>query len=276
MRRALCRKKKGGSEMELPVLSSTANPAVRAMRALEDGKARRETDCMRLEGRKLCAEAARELEVTALFVREGRAELYADLIAACAQKGARAYAVSDRVLEYVCAAKTPQDVVLSARIPRLALRGGPLVALDGVQDPGNLGAIVRTCDAAGFGGVVLGPGCADPYAPKSIRATMGSLLRVPMEKVPDLAAWLSARRDEGRALLLTALDGEDFFGRGALPPDPILVIGSEGRGISPAVAACATHRYRLPMAGGAESLNAAVAAGIMIYDLYRVQRQGES
>ena len=77
-------------------------------------------------------------------------------------------------------------------------------------------------------------------------------------------------------LLLTALDGEDFFGRGALPPDPILVIGSEGRGISPAVAACATHRYRLPMAGGAESLNAAVAAGIMIYDLYRVQRQGES
>ena len=73
-----------------------------------------------------------------------------------------------------------------------------------------------------------------------------------------------------------ALDGEDFFGRGALPPDPILVIGSEGRGISPAVAACATHRYRLPMAGGAESLNAAVAAGIMIYDLYRVQRQGES
>lgn len=258
--------------MEATRLTSTANPAVRAMRALEDARARRETDSMRLEGRKLCEEAARELEVGTLFVREGAQERHADLIAACRAKGAAVYAVSDRVLDAVCAAKTPQDVVLSARIPRMALRAGPLVALDGVQDPGNLGAIVRTADAAGFGGVVLGAGCADPYAPKSIRATMGSLFRVPIERTGDLAGWLAAQRQAGRALLISALDGEDFFDRKGLPADPILVIGSEGRGISPAVAACATHRYRLPMAGGAESLNAAVAAGIMIYDIYRAGR----
>ncbi len=258
--------------MELMRLSSTANPEARFLRALEEAKARRESGCMRLEGRKLCEEAARELEVRTLFVREGREARYEALIAAAAAKGARAFLVTDRVLESVCAARTPQDVVMAAAIPRLPLRPGPLVALDGVQDPGNLGAIVRTCDAAGFGGVVLGAGCADPYAPKSIRATMGSLFRVPMEKTMDLAAYLTARRAEGRALLISALDGEDFFARGPLPADPILVIGSEGRGVSPAVAACATHRYRLPMAGGAESLNAAVAAGVMIYDIYRAAR----
>ena len=123
--------------------------------------------------------------------------------------------------------------------------------------------------------VVLTGACADLYGPKTVRATMGALFRQPVltSATDELMQLLRANglKLYGAALTDTAQD----LRRVPLTPAAV-AIGSEGRGISPAVAACATHRYRLPMAGGAESLNAAVAAGIMIYDLYRVQRQGES
>ena len=117
--------------------------------------------------------------------------------------------------------------------------------------------------------MILGPGCADPYAPKTVRATMGSLFRVPILRVDDLAGELAKRREQGTAILISHLHGEDFYARKPLPEQLVLVIGSEGRGVSDAVAATATHRFKLPMVGGAESLNASVAAGILIYDIFR-------
>lgn len=250
-------------------LSSTANEKVRFMRELNDAKQRRASGLMRVEGRKMCCEAARETKVHTLFVEESKQDRYAELIALCLQQNAAVYPVSSRIIEYASETKTPQDVVLSALIPQIPLRDGPLVALDGVQDPGNCGTIIRTCDAAGFGGVILGSGCADPYAPKVVRATMGSLFRVPILKTDDLAQELEARRAQGAAVLISHLHGEDFYARKKLPEKLVLVIGSEGRGVSDAVAATATHRLKLPMVGGAESLNASIAAGIMIYDLFR-------
>ena len=103
---------------------------------------------------------------------------------------------------------------------------------------------------------------------------MGSLFRVPLLRVDDLAAELARRRQAGAAILVSQLDGEDFYARRPIPGPLVLVIGSEGRGVSDAVAATATHRFRLPMVGGAESLNASVAAGILIYDLFRERAYG--
>ena len=121
---------------------------------------------------------------------------------------------------------------------------------------------------------MLGPGCADPFSPKGVRATMGSLFRVPLLRVPDLSAFLTERREMGWPILVSALDGEDFYARPRLPERLVLVIGSEGRGVSAEVSACATHRFKLPMVGGAESLNASVAAGVLIYDLFRERHYG--
>ena len=104
---------------------------------------------------------------------------------------------------------------------------------------------------------------------EAVRAAMGSMFRVPFGKRPDLAAYLRAQRERGVEVLVSALDGENFFERGPLPTETILVIGSEGRGVSQAVRQTASHVYRLPMRGGAESLNASVAAGVLIYELYR-------
>jgi len=145
--------------------------------------------------------------------------------------------------------------------------GNRLVLLEAVQDPGNVGTILRTMDAAGFSGAVLAPGCADPFSPKALRATMGSVFRVPTMQTENAAQAASALAREGYAVIAAALDGEDFFTRGPLPDKVCLIIGNEGAGITKETLAAATHRYRLPMRGGAESLNAAAAAAIMIYEI---------
>ena len=146
--------------------------------------------------------------------------------------------------------------------------GEKLVLLEAVQDPGNVGAILRTMDAAGFHGAVLAPGCADPFSPKALRATMGSDLprahaangkrrrRLPQRFGTRGTRW-SPRNSTGQTFLPAA----------ACPEKLCLIIGNEGAGITRETLAMATHRYRLPMKGGAESLNAAVAAAIMIYDI---------
>ena len=142
-----------------------------------------------------------------------------------------------------------------------------MVALDGLQDPGNLGTIWRTADAAGFGGLLLGPGCADPLSPKVQRSAMGSGFRLPFMISEDLPRALEAMKAAGWTVIAADLHGMSFYSR----PDPgkrfVLVIGNEARGISDATRLAADMLLKLPMRGGAESLNAAVATGIMMYEL---------
>jgi len=154
----------------------------------------------------------------------------------------------------------------------LAVENAPdtIVALDGVQDPGNVGTIWRTADAAGFKGLLLGSGSAAPLSPKVQRSAMGSGFRVPFMLSDNLSATLNQLSAHGYTIIASDLNGCDFYSR----PDPgrkyVLIIGNEARGISDAVRESADMLVKLPMRGGAESLNAAVAAGIMMYDLARV------
>ena len=145
--------------------------------------------------------------------------------------------------------------------------GDKLVLMERVQDPGNVGAILRTMDAAGFDGAILSPGCADPFAPKALRATMGAVFRVPTMQVKSAAAAARTLKEEGYAVIAAALNGKDFFARKRLPGKLCLIIGNEGAGVSDETLKVATHTYRLPMRGGAESLNAAAAAAVFIYEL---------
>ena len=144
-----------------------------------------------------------------------------------------------------------------------------LVAMDGVQDPGNVGTIIRTADAAGFDGVILSTQCADVFSPKVLRATMGSIFRMGIRVTDNLPGMLTAMVQQGASVLSSQLDGEPFYQRSHLNERFVLVIGSEGNGVTDEVKAVATHKVKLPMRGGAESLNAAVAAGIMMYELTR-------
>lgn len=247
----------------MEVLSSLKNPKVMAWRSLKERKGRRETGCFLVEGRKLVEEALRSVfPVEAVLVAEGYAELPP-------VEGVPCYALPEHVLASVCDTKTPQGIAAVVRIVENACLGRRLVALDGVQDPGNVGTILRTADAAGFEGVLLSAQCADVWSPKVIRATMGSLFRMPLRVTEDLPGSLASLKAEGFAVISSQLDGTPFYERTPVGERFCLVIGSEGNGVTEAVKALATHRVRLPMRGGAESLNAAVAAGIMMYELMR-------
>ncbi len=245
-------------------ITSLKNPKVAVWKSLKDRKGRRETGCFLVEGRKMAEEAlASAFPVEAVLVdadRTGEFSLPATV---------PIYTMPAHVLAAVCDTKTPQGIAAVVRMAEVPLTGNRLVALDGVQDPGNVGTIVRTADAAGFDGVLLSAQCADVFSPKVLRATMGSIFRMGIRVTDDLPSLLRQMAREGASVLSSQLDGMPFYQREKVAEPFVLVIGSEGNGVTEEVKAVATHRVKLPMRGGAESLNAAVAAGIMMYELTR-------
>lgn len=243
-------------------ITSLKNPKVAAWKALKDRKGRRESGCFLVEGRKMVEEAlASAFDVEAVLVQEGL-ELPTGLTMPV-------YELPEHVLAAVCDTKTPQGIAAVVRMKEQSALGKHIVVLDGVQDPGNVGTIIRTADAAGLDGVLLSTQCADVFSPKVLRATMGSIFRMNLRTTDDLPGELTKLREKGYSILSSQLDGTPFYEREKVAEQFALVIGNEGNGVSEQVQQTATHRVRLPMRGGAESLNAAIAAAIMMYELMR-------
>lgn len=253
-------------------LSSLKNPVIQKARALVSGRDRAACGAFLLDGEHMVGEAlsARPEGVRQLFVDADKLERFKPLIQKAEAAGAAVYATPARVLEALSQVKTPQGIAAVCALPSpvpLECQQGRLLLLENVQDPGNVGTMLRTLDAAGFDGCVLTHGCADPYGAKAFRAAMGSAFRVPItfvENAPSAVAALNAR---GYATIGAALDGGPFYERDPLPEKLCVLIGNEGAGLTPETLAECAHRYRLPMRGGAESLNAAVAAAILMYEL---------
>ena len=232
---------------------SAQNAKVKRLKSLREKKAREAEGQMLVEGEKLILEALQAgLEVSELVVDQERLQSFEGLIRRLDQAGARIYSVPGRILEAICDTRTPQGACAAVNLPApMEKERMPdlLVALDGVQDPGNVGTIWRTADAAGFGGLISSRQGADLFSPKVQRAAMGSSFRIPCKTV------------------VSSLSGTDFYSRSQMGSRLVLVIGNEARGVSEGVMELATQKLKLPMRGGAESLNAAVAAGIMMYEL---------
>ena len=174
--------------------------------------------------------------------------------------------VSEADLKKVSALTTPNAVLAVAEIPGMSniVLNAPVATafyLDGIRDPGNMGAILRIADWFGFPAVFCSPDCADVYNQKVVQASMGAIFRVPVQEI-TLGDLLQSR--PACPVMGAVLDGENLF-EAKLPPEGLLVIGSEGSGISPNVEALLTRRLTIPRGrgGGAESLNASVAAGIL-------------
>lgn len=243
-------------------ITSLKNPKVAAWKALKDRKGRRESGCFLVEGRKMVEEAlASAFDVETVLVQEDM-ELPDGLTMPV-------YELPAHVLAAVCDTKTPQGIAAVVRMKEQSALGKHIVVLDGVQDPGNVGTIIRTADAAGLDGVLLSNQCADVFSPKVLRATMGSIFRMNLRTTDDLPGELTKLREKGYSILSSQLDGTPFYERQDVAERFALIIGNEGNGVSEQVQQTATHRVRLPMRGGAESLNAAIAAAIMMYELMR-------
>ena len=184
--------------------------------------------------------------------------------------GAKLLEAPDALLRAASDVETPQGVVFSCTPPAFGMdmlrAARRALLLDGLQDPGNLGTILRTADAFALGAVALGEGCADPYAPKVVRATMGAIFRLPVVRTSIREA-AEAFQSRGLPVYAAALT-EDASPVGGTPlGDCAVIVGNEGRGVSAEALALADRAVILPMRGAAESLNAGVAAAILMWEM---------
>ncbi|MCD8014417.1 MAG: RNA methyltransferase [Lachnospiraceae bacterium] len=151
-----------------------------------------------------------------------------------------------------------------------------IMALENLQDPGNLGTILRTAEGAGVTGILLGPGCADLYNPKVIRSTMGSIYRMPFYYTEDMRRDICALRGKGVRWYAAHLEGSVPYDEPVYREPCGFLIGNESRGLTEATAALADARIRIPMCGQVESLNASVAASILMYEANRQRRAAQA
>ncbi len=180
--------------------------------------------------------------------------------------GVRQVQIPADVLASVSSQKSPDGVLFSCRMPEpLPMpKSGRLIALENIQDPGNFGTILRCAGAFAFDGILSLGACADPWSPKTVRASMGASFRVPVIET-DVAALAAS----GLRLCAATLDQDSVDVRRAELTGFVPVIGSEGSGISRALLAVCEKKIVIPMPGGSESLNAAVAAAILLWEMTR-------
>ena len=246
---------------------------MRLVRSLSDKAARNESGLFVAEGRKMVGEAlAAGADIDRIYLTDGGTAAWQDE----ALRSGLAERVAGSEMERMSHLKTPSDVLAVIRIPRYegaaALPAGELSpCLDGVQDPGNLGTIIRIADWFGIGRVFCSPDSADCYNPKAVQATMGALFRVSVG-YGELDAALAEAAERGAAVYGTFLDGDDLY-RTELTADGVIVMGSEGRGISPQTALRVNRKLLIPPfppeRHGSESLNVAAATAVVCAEFRR-------
>jgi TrmH family RNA methyltransferase len=188
--------------------------------------------------------------------------------------------VSEHIFSKISETQNPQGILIVVRkhqytfgdlliTPGLAF----IVVLDGIQDPGNVGAILRLADAAGCSGAILTSGCADLFASKTVRSTMGSLFRLAVVEHMDQQELLTQLTAGDIPLVATAMEAGVVYHEAPLSGQLAIAFGNEGQGISDVLLAGATQRIFIPIYGGAESLNVATAAAVVLYEAARQRRE---
>ena len=256
----------------MEIITSPHNERIAGARKLKQKKHRDAEGLFLAEGLRLCEEAAKASCVDEVYYHESLAatERGEALLRALAGSAKGFAKVSAKVMGAIAETETPQGVVCVCRQNKSAIRAfgagsGTVLAADGIRDPGNLGTIIRTLWASGAKGLVCLPGTTDPYSGKCVRASMGGVFHVP---VFDNVGWATLSRwalDSGyRVIAADAGRGRDYSGFD-WPEKTLLCIGGEAAGLSSVPERDVEERVFIPLAPGAESLNAGVAAGILLY-----------
>lgn len=262
------------------MITSRRNPRVQEIRRLGRREHRATTRRFLLEGVRSIEEAVdagariREVLVTPHLLRS---ESVKALIERLETAGAEVAAVTEEVLAAVSDTETPQGIVAVAAMPggTLRLDGNPLVlVVDGVRDPGNLGTLIRTAAALGVAGVITTRGTVDLYNPKCVRATMGSLFRMPTEERADAGEAVSFLKAHGLAVVAGDVGAETPCYDWDFARPCAVLVGGEAFGPSEDVLEMCDGRVKIPMPGGVESLNVAVAGAILMYEAARQRGAG--
>ncbi|HIT65026.1 MAG TPA: RNA methyltransferase [Candidatus Ventrimonas merdavium] len=264
------------------MITSTTNKQVKYVSSLvKKARARREEDLFVAEGLRMCQEIPPE-RLAALYLSESvsRTPEGREL----AGRTSRVEVVSDEVFRALSDTQSPQGILALVRQYHYTLEdaartsrdgGGPalIMVLERLQDPGNLGTILRAGEGAGVTGVLMDRETADIYNPKVIRSTMGSILRVPFCYTEDLHRDLAALKEKGVTLFAAHLEGKRSYDQEDYTGDTAFLIGNEANGLSDGTARLADTYIRIPMEGAVESLNAAVASAVLMFEAARQRRR---
>ncbi len=265
------------------MITSSANQQMkRVIQLNKKSKTRLEQRVFVAEGIKMCLEAPKE-SIEAMYVAESLAMEIETSEERRRQFSGYAYeVVADRIFQTISDTKTPQGVLCLVKMPEYRLedllgdgqkrKAAHLIILESIQDPGNLGTMIRTGEGAGITGIIMNQTTADIYQPKAVRATMGSLYRVPFYITSSLPNTIRELKEKGVALYAAHLAGDLSYDRPDYTGAIGFLIGNEGKGLSPETAALADYYIRIPMEGKVESLNAAVAAALLMYETNRQRR----
>jgi len=268
------------------VISARANPLVKWAASLQDKKGRQKEGAFLAEGEKLTLEAVdRGLPIKYIFVNEAKAkELLPVLAAHVGHEGGadgEIVLLKKEAFEKISTEKAPQGIITVIKALDFFFNMDIIykeefflepderaIALDSVRDPSNLGSVIRSAVAFGIDHIVLSSDCADIYNPKTVRSSMGSMFGIKATYVKDFASFIRAAGANGRRVLSAELNPEALSLRDAnLQPSDIVVIGNEGHGVSADVSAACDSAVYIPISEGAESLNAAVAAAVFMWEI---------
>ena len=257
----------------MQVISSKDNELVKNIRKLKEKKYRDLENAYIIEGIKLIKEAIVEKAKVKQIIMcenfEDNKEIDKETLYEIAKYNL--IYVTEKVFNLITDVKTPQGIIAvieKNKTNQIDYSQDIIIALDGVQDPGNLGTILRTTDSANLNQIILSKNSADPYNPKVVRSTMGGIFRVNIIEVEDLETTLKEVQKNNFKVMVTSLDTNNSI-YDVDYNKKIIVIGNEANGVSKEVQAMADEKVKIPMLGKTESLNASVATGIMIYEYVR-------
>lgn len=254
------------------MITSTSNAKIKNLiKCMKSAKERRVQDVFLVEGIRMFSEIPSSLHVET-FVTEAFYEKHSALFEDIAYEF-----VSENVMHAMADTKTPQGVVSLVKrqhytVEEVCNGENPLImALENLQDPGNLGTIIRTAEGAGVTGILMSSDTVDIYNPKVVRATMGSVFRVPFCYVENLTETIGKLNRQNFMTYSAHLQGKNFYDYDYQKPT-IFCIGNEGNGLSDALSDTTLHKIRIPMMGKVESLNAATASTVLMYEAMRQRK----
>lgn len=262
-------------------ITSSSNSIIKHVKSLHKKKSRWKTENYFVEGLRAVSESIISsaniecfLYSDSLFDLNGGQELYNQI----SNKYDNIYNITDKLLKDVSDTENPQGIMAIVKFETTSLEeiileeNNFLILLDEVRDPGNMGTIIRTADALGANGIIITLGCVDVYNPKTIRSTMGSIFHIPIVYQEDIEETIKNLKNNNISIISTALESSDYCYNIDFKKDFALVIGNEASGISDKAIEQSDYIAKIPMIGRAESLNAAIASGIVMYEASR-QRQ---
>ena len=256
----------------METIQSKDNPLIKDIKKLKDKKYRIESSRFLIEGFRFVGEALQsDFIVPLVFVGENALDRWQSFsMQDKVQKNTKVYSVTDQILKIISSTDTPQGIVAVVNNKSIEVENkqGFYTLVDKVQDPGNMGTIIRTAHAAGALGVIITKGTVDIYNEKTLRSTMGSIFHIPIIHDINLES-VKTLKSNGFRLVVSSLDTDKNFYDIDLNDKVIIAVGNEGSGISGELMDIADVKIKIPMPGGAESLNVSVAASIMMFEAVR-------